>query len=394
MKKIAFDTLIPHGKVETRINDGVLELTTLNSITSIAYNLVGNSYKRHYLELPERAHIPFTLTMRLKLVGEGLILLIGDGHILFNCPSNRSVEDPVKPSGKVFADGHLFDSRLPLNQFTTVTISFGMKEMQVSVDGREAFYTEKLPYMRAKELPEVSEGGVKIGFEIAKLSKLYVSDIELTELKADEPLARPEPYCSAEYAVDMGYDIEVSGKPAFEGFISRFRDAVKDEIIKTDAVFKSLKTLKFKRTVDPRGNKLTYTASDYGVSYIIRCANGVAWQSFSFYVVTAGPAATWHRKADYMEEVLQEIGSTNPALAERIFNALNDCVGCYGSRCIVKTPYSYGGKCKLACHGVVMLQLCHEDFEDVRDFFTHLNSMLAKKAEEGTLQTEKILLLK
>jgi hypothetical protein len=48
----------------------------------------------------------------------------------------------------------------------------------------------------------------------------------------------------------------------------------------------------------------------------------------------------------------------------------------------------------LTCHGRVMLRMCHEDFQDAREFFRHLCALLERKSAEGSLQTEKILLLK
>lgn len=81
-------------------------------------------------------------------------------------------------------------------------------------------------------------------------------------------------------------------------------------------------------------------------------------------------------------------------MAKRIFYALNDCVGCYGSRCLAKTLYEFNEQKRLTCHGRVMLRMCHEDFQDAREFFRHLNALLDRKSAEGRLQTEKILLLK
>jgi hypothetical protein len=47
-----------------------------------------------------------------------------------------------------------------------------------------------------------------------------------------------------------------------------------------------------------------------------------------------------------MEETLAEIKRSDPQLAERIFYALNNCVACYGQKCLAKTPYSFNGRRK------------------------------------------------
>jgi hypothetical protein len=93
-----------------------------------------------------------------------------------------------------------------------------------------------------------------------------------------------------------------------------------------------------------------------------------------------------------MEETLNVIAKSDPQLAGRVFYALNDCMSCgYSPGCLGQTLYEFDGKKKLSCHGKAAFRMCHEDFNDVRAFFAHLNALLAGK--QGELP-EKINLIK
>lgn len=102
-----------------------------------------------------------------------------------------------------------------------------------------------------------------------------------------------------------------------------------------------------------------------------------------WYIVHNGKPETWHRKSDYMEETLVETAKFDLQLAERIFYALNDCVHCYGQRCLAKTLYTFNGQKRLACHGHVMPCMCRDDFHDAREFFRHLNTLMESKIANG-----------
>jgi len=56
-------------------------------------------------------------------------------------------------------------------------------------------------------------------------------------------------------------------KPKFDEVISNLPEDFRNEIIETDRFLKSLRPLKFKRMLDKYGNKITYVASDFGISY-------------------------------------------------------------------------------------------------------------------------------
>ena len=178
---------------------------------------------------------------------------------------------------------------------------------------------------------------------------------------------------------------------------STLPQALKDEITETDSFLKALRPLKFKRTIDKRANKITCVAADYGVSYMFKITGDTLAHNFQWYIVTGGKPETWHRKADYMEETLDEIAKADYPFAVRVFNALKHCPGgdnCYGMRCLARTPYAFGEQKRLTCHGKVELGSNSEDFSDAREFFRYLNGLVTKKLANGEPPQERIILYK
>ncbi len=183
----------------------------------------------------------------------------------------------------------------------------------------------------------------------------------------------------------------------FDSMISTLPQALKDEITQTDQSLKSLRPLKFKRTVDPKAKKITYVASDYGVSYMFKVTDDVLAHNFQWYIVYNGKPETWHRRADYMEETLVYIAKNDFPLAERIYNALRTCPGldnCYGQRCLARTVYAFNGQKKLTCHGKVEPGFNHEGFRDAREFFRYFNELVKEKIADGEPPPEKIIVCK
>jgi hypothetical protein len=382
---IDLTTLNVRGKVETNLVGEAFHVWTTNSITSVAFNLVGDSYKRHSIRLPDKYHIPFRLDMTIMLDFPALILLVGDGHIAFASSDNHKIEDIVKPSGKPNQDNCAFDNKFPFGEFVDITVIWNLDEMQILIGGEERFYSCKLPYMKAKNLNELNLEGFEIGLAVSKLSTLSIKSITVTEFDGKAPVIR-----GILKELPLQKMIAESPKPTFENIILDLPQEYRNELIEMDNFLKSLKLLKFKRTIDKRSKKITYVASDFGISYVMQVSEDRLSHNFSWYIVSSGKPETWHRKADYMGETLTEIAKSDILLAKRIFYALNDCVNCYGTRCLAKTLYEFNGQKRLTCHGRVMLRMCHEDFQDAREFFRHLTALIDRKTADGSLQTEKI----
>ena len=124
----------------------------------------------------------------------------------------------------------------------------------------------------------------------------------------------------------MGMKSGGNPKPTFNLILEELPPDFREEVIETDAFMKALRPLKMKRMIEKHGTKITYVASDFGVSYALRVSPGEYAQIINWYIVYNGKAETWHRKADDMEEALLEAAKSDPARAARIFQTSFDNV--------------------------------------------------------------------
>jgi hypothetical protein len=379
---IDLSSLIPRGRIETKYADGVLDIWTTRSITPISFNLYGDSYKGHGVALPGKYRLPLRVEMTVRLDYPSFFLFVGGGHISFASPwqDNRKIEDIAIRSGKPNQDHASYNNSLPYGKYAEISVTYNLNEIQILIDGDERFYSRRQAYVRAKNLGDLNAEGFELGLAVTKLSLLSIKSLTVTEYDGQAPVARgvfeiqnPRPAA------------EERAKPTFESVIAGIPLETRFRVIETDIFLKSLKPMKFRRIVDKNGGKISYVASDFGISYAVNVSGAESMQNFGWYIVTNGKPETWGRKADNMEETLAEIAKTDAPLAERIFYALNDCVGCYGSRCLAKTPYSFNGHKRLACHGRVVMHLGEDGARDAREFFRHLNAMYERKMNERVL---------
>lgn len=396
MPDIDFNTLIPHGRVVKNESSEELVVSSASSVTSYLYNLVGESYKHHYLELKDRYHVPFSIEMTVTLDNPSFILLIGGGHISFGSPRNsHKIEDIAKPTGKPAQDGWLYNDSFPMNREVTLKVTYNKKDMQIEIDGEERFYSQKLPYMKKANLEELNDAGIRLGIVVQKGVQLCIKKMSVTEYEEDTLLIHnPDWSVAIQAELDAQRNNTNKEKATYESVKAKLPIEFQEDLDKADMFCRSMKTMKMKRVVDKSGEKITYSAPDYGISYVFHIFDHQWSANFSWYIVTAGTADTWHRKADYMDEALIETAKYDKPLAERIFNLMNDCVCCYPNGCLASTLYQYDGRKRLVCHGIVLLRQKHEDFNDTLEFFKYTDQLLTRKKEEGTLQTEKIFLMK
>ena len=364
------DELTQHGHMEARIVDGALEAWTTRSVTPVSFNLIGDSFKKSYIALPGRYRLPFRLDMAARLDYPALFLFVGGGHVTFGSPwqDNRKIEDIHYPSGKPNQDHYSYDGSLPFGEYTDISVTYGLGEMQILIGGEERFYSRKQAYMKPKANNPPPSGDLQIKLAVSKLSTLSIKSIAITEYDGDAPVARG----SFELA-DPKAKYSAPPKPTFEGAISSVPQPFRDEISEMDLFLKSLRPMKFRRTIERNGNRVSYVASDYGISYALNISGAESSQNLGWYFINAGNEKSFYQKSDRMEEALAGLSQSDPELAGRIFYALNDCIGCYGPGCLAKKPYAHGGQKRLSCHGRVHLRMCLSDFADVRKFFRYLN---------------------
>ncbi|MCL2462820.1 MAG: hypothetical protein FWF44_09155 [Defluviitaleaceae bacterium] len=368
-RDIDLSSLIPHGKAEGAAENGQLRVTVNRSIHSVGYNLYRDRIA-FYLSLPGRYRLPMRIGLTARIDAPEMLVLVGSGHVSFGSPwmENRRIEDISAPAGKP----RMYDNRLPLGEFVELSILYDLKIMQILINGEERYFSTKEPYMgkKAVDFPAQNAEGLCVALTCVKGVALDVKKICVTEYETGDTIPVDRNIrADAEEPPNQTPD----GKPTFESYISELPEDMRAEIRETDEFLKSLRPLRFRRSVADK--KITYVASDYGFSYTMYMSGWVMHHGFQWYIVTNGKPETWGRKADMMEDALGYIAQTRPELAGRIFDSLNDCVGCH-EYCMAKTPYAYAGQKKLACHGHVSLKMRAGDFRDARDFCAALNELI------------------
>lgn len=361
---IELSALIPVGKTESKLCDGILHMTTTRAIHDVGYNIRRDCIKS-YMQMPGSYRLPMRIDLDICLDTPELLLLVGEGHVSFGSPwmENRRIEDIAAPNGKA----RTYDNSIPFGRFVELSVIYNFGGMQILVDGEERYFSKRERYGKAEDFAGQNAAGFALGITCTKRAELSIRSIAVTESDSDLPF---EPHAAKEVDVPAP---AVPQKPTFDSCTQDLPDEIRQEIVDTERHLKSLPNLKFKRTLEKHGNKITYVASAQGISYALYLSGNLMHHSFQWYLITNSKPEEWHRKANPMEEVLEEIAGSAPGLAERVFYNLNECVGCREG-CLARTVYSFGGQKKATCHGQVFYKMKPSEFQDIRDFFTALNS--------------------
>ncbi|WOO35933.1 hypothetical protein R2R35_19365 [Anaerocolumna sp. AGMB13020] len=370
---IDFRDIIAKGRVECEPVEDMLHVRTKHAIPSQRFDAEHLSVNS-YIALPGTFKLPLRIDITAQLDEPGLYLLVGKGRINFGtlCSDNRRMDDIIKPARKVF----FYHNQMPMKEFTDLSVTYNLKEMQILIQGEERYYSQKEKYMKASEFPERNEEGFSIKIACDKFVNLMIKSITVTEYEDDCKIIRQGKELPPAITTNQW---EVSGeKLSMEACIARLPDEIQKSILCMDDYFKSIKNLKLKRSIERNGNKITYVSSDYGFSYAIYVGNELFKHSLQWYLITKGKPETWHRKADFMEETLSSLQTSNQEFAQRMYNDLEECVGCYGL-CLARTPYSFGDRKKYVCHGKLFFQMNKAGFDDARTFVDEINQVVQRK---------------
>jgi hypothetical protein len=324
-----------------------------------------------YIYLPNKYKFPLRIDMTVKIDAPGLYILLGKGHINFGTlwSDNRRIDDIATPARKTMN----YHNHIDMNKFVDISLLYDFKEMQITINGEERYYSKKERYMKFPEFSEMNEDGFELKIACDKLVNLCIKSFSITEYNDSCGIIHSDVELPA--AITKNEILVPGEKPNFDKCISLLPAYIQSEVIKTDEYLKSLRLLKFKRQLEKNGNKITYVASSYGFSYAIYLSNDIFDHSLQWYLITKGKPETWHRKADMMEETLNKLANKSPDFAERMFYNLDDCVGCY-KNCLAKTQYQLNDKYKQVCHGKLKFTMNTSGFEDVRTFIKEINNLV------------------
>lgn len=362
------------GQVTCEYKDDKLYMTTNRAIPTQRFDAEHLSINS-YISLTDKYKLPLRLDITARIDAPGLYILLGKGHINLGtlCSDNRQIDDIAAPNRKTMT----YYNHIYMNEFTDISLLYDRKEMQIMMNGEERYYSKKERYMKSSVFHEMNAEGVELKIACDKLTNLCIKSISITEY--DDTCSIFHSGVELPAAITKNEAVALGEKPTFEKCISLLPAYIQNEIVKIDEYLKSRKPLNFKRQIEKNGNKITYVASTYGVSYAIYLSNDLFDHSLQWYLITSGKPETWHRKADLMEETLNRLAKSTPDFAERMFCNLEDCVGCYPN-CLARTKYRFQEKPKMVCHGKLKFKMSTLGFEDVRTFIEEINNLVQEKA--------------
>ncbi|WP_310602898.1 hypothetical protein [Anaerosporobacter sp.] len=374
MGNINLELFESKGNVLTEYKDNLLYMTTTRKTMTTRFN--SPELKRDsYIYIKKFFKLPLRVDLMVKIDTPGLYVFFGNGHLNFGTPwsDNRRMDDIVEPNSKPRS----FDNYIPMNEFVNISIIYDLKEMQILINGEERYYSKKEKYMKSSLFKEMNEDGFELKIACDKRTEVYIKTVSVREFEDTANIVHSDDLLTVKEQTKEIDEKEVI-KHTFESCTLNLPVDIKAEVVKMDGFLKSLKPMKFKRQIEKHGNKITYVASDYGFSYGILPSYDTMHHELQWYILTNCKPEFWHRKADMMEETLNELAKKDLLLAQRMFDNLNECVGC--SPCVVKTSYNFNGRKKIVCHGQMELKMKVSDFEDVREFINTINELLASSS--------------
>jgi hypothetical protein len=373
--KIDLTQLKAHGKTYTEMRDGVI---SLSSAKINPLNVCKDVQRQYYVEMPARYRLPLRVDITVKLNAPSLFIMLGDGSVDLGYRRGR-IEDIL---GTYNGKNIHFNSRVPINEFSDITLIYDLKEMQIIVNGEERYYSTNNRYMKAKTFGAMNAEGFPLKISCENGVDVQISQLSITEYDDSAGIV---------HLADISEETHIpatmppTGKPTFESCIAELSTPLCAAITDMDGWLRSLRPLKFKRQIDKNGEKITYVAPEQGLSYQVYISGNVMFHTVWWYILTQGKPETWGRKADNMENTLNYLSESDAAFASNIFNRLYRCCGGYGSYCGGKTVYAFDGKKVASCHGKLYFNMNLSEFNDVKRFIAAVKdiSQTNKNQEEG-----------
>jgi hypothetical protein len=303
--------------------------------------------------------------MTLHMPQPGLHLLLGEGHISFGTQAdNRSLSDIAEPDNK--KPKH-FNNRTDLVKDNEITVLYGLKFMQIIINGEMRYFSHKEKYMRSGIFASMN----KAGFEI-KIGTDKFSEAVIRKMTVEEYDVEPDVMPFNNEILGASINISKGVKAIFEECISLLAPSLQEEVRKTDQFLMGDKELKIKRKIegDQFGCKVTYISSVHGFSYALRITEHLMNHSYWWYMLSnyKFEGKYMGRKNDLTNDILNSVYDLSPETADRLVSYYDKCIGC-GQSCAVKTVYEVNGKKFVACHGKMVMNMNLQTFSDLRFMF-------------------------
>ncbi|MCL2189757.1 MAG: hypothetical protein FWC16_10715 [Defluviitaleaceae bacterium] len=328
------------------------------------------------LTIPKRFCLPLRIDMTLLMPQPGLHLLLGEGHISFGTQAdNRSLSDIIEPDNK--KPKHYYN-RTSLDKDNEITVLYGLKFMQIIINGKTCYFSKKEKYMRAPLFANMNKAGFELKIGTDKFAEVVIKKMTVEEYDT-EPNAIPitNEILSANVIISKGV------KATFEDCIVLLSPMLQEEIKKTDQFLLNNKEFKIKRKIegDQFGCKITYTSSVHGFSYALVIHEHLMHHFYWWYMLSNYKFEEKYmgRKNDLTNHVLKSVYELSPETADRLVGYYDKCNGC-GQSCTVKTIYELNGKKFVSCHGKMGMNMNLQTFSDLRFMLDIQKDILTTKS--------------
>ena len=350
-------TFTSKGSVSTEKTPDSLLFTVTSAIPEHFHK--ESAVCRHYLEEEGAYCLPLRIDMTVSLDAPSFFVMLGSGRVAFasTCNVNRRIEDIAEPHYKpVFYADHF-----PLNTPADISIIYNLKSMQILINGEQRYYSTKEKYMKSAKFDELNKAGFSLRLSARKRTEVTVYRFEVTQSGTDFEIVKqdtmPEP-------VTRNIDLPKGAKPTFDAVIAGLPDDIRAKIAEVDGFLRSYKPVKFRRSIEKNGGKITYLASDAGISYMVMPSRDVMRHSLGSYILWNKKDNLGKRNAAPLENALNQLAETDPGFVSRILSYKSDCTGC-GPNCICRVDYNVQGKTWPACHGKIDFKMALSEFDDV-----------------------------
>lgn len=367
----------PKGSIQTQAADDGLWFTTTRSQP---HNFRHKGVTANaYMEAEGPYRLPLRIDLSVTLDAPGLCVMLGDTgrvHFCSTWDDNRRIEDIAGPAleGKSMA----FANQMPLHVPVDITILYNLASMQVLINGAVRYHSTRERYMKSPAFAARNADGFPLRLTCYKRTGVTIHACMVTEREADfdtaPAAAMPDPVVSnialrpGDKPAYANIVAALGGKPTFEAMTAGLPGEVRAKVMEMDAYLRAFKPFKFRRTLEKNGNKVSYVASQAGVSYAVYLSRDMLTHSVQWYILTNSRENWGKRVANDLEATLERLAAEDAAFAARMFSYLQDCVGCYGPGCGARTPYTFAGKTKQTCHGRIEFTMALSEFDDVRRF--------------------------
>lgn len=329
-----------------------------------------------YIGIAQKFKLPLRIDMRVKMDSPSIYLILGKGHVSLGTSflDNRRIGDIVEQNPKITS---AFDNSLEMNAWSDISVIYGLKQMQILVNGEERYFSSKEKYMRSLIFSEVNSEGFDLKIAGSKLANLALDFVRVTEYEDNEIAVLGPKGNNLDSKICLSVDRKV--KSDFDECISKLSTELKEAIYHINDFLLNCKNLKVKRKIEGSSQACKISCvSSHGFSYSIHVSEKITDHFFWWNMVSNYTYENKYmgRKNDYTNITLSKVAERSPEIAALLFSYYDECVGC-SSGCHVKTFYEYSGKKKAVCHGKMIMNMNVSTFNNILYMFRVLAEILS-----------------